>query len=159
MAFTNEKISDRDMAWVSTLVTYESISAIWQWVHRFSLFSSLWTVDRDKGAFLIHLGGGVPGHPDGPRASAVLILDGKVIVFNFEHRWPGNSTVGYDMRYEIYDLFVPSDLKSRCDEIKQLIFDALEESAHSMPFADGGTVANPNMTARWNIKSFSVEYK
>ncbi|MBK6906602.1 MAG: hypothetical protein IPH08_05840 [Rhodocyclaceae bacterium] len=54
---------------------------------------------------------------------------------------------------------MPSVLELRREGIKQLLREALEEDTYCRPFADGGTVADPNMTARSNVKSFSVEFK
>lgn len=127
-------------------------------MHRFSI-PSTWTVDREKKAFLIGLGGG--GSPDdvGRMPYAVLVLDGQVIVFNLVERSSGSGTAGLHKTVEIHDLILPASLAAAEGEIKQLLLDALEEDAHCRPFADGGTVANPNMVARWNIKSFKVEFK
>ncbi|MBK6906603.1 MAG: hypothetical protein IPH08_05845 [Rhodocyclaceae bacterium] len=87
MAFVNEKISEQDREWVAKLVNYECIKAISRWIHKFHI-PSFWTVDRERNAFLIQLGGG--GSPDdiGRMPYAVLILDGQVIVFNVVRRGP-----------------------------------------------------------------------
>lgn len=158
MAFKNEKISEQDRAWVAKLVNYESIKAISRWVHRFSI-PSTWTVDRDRKAFLIGLGGG--GGPDdvGRMPYAVLVLDGQVIVFNLVERSTGSGAVGLHKTVEVHDLILPTALVATKEEIKELLSEALEEDAHCRPFADGGTVANPNLVARWNIKSFKIEFK
>ena len=61
MAFKNEKISEQDREWVAKIVNYESIRKISKWVHRFERLSCMWTVDRDRNAYLIKLG--VPPPP------------------------------------------------------------------------------------------------
>ncbi|MBK6639341.1 MAG: hypothetical protein IPH08_00100 [Rhodocyclaceae bacterium] len=158
MAFVNEKISEQDWEWVAKLVNYECIKAISRWIHKFHI-PSFWTVDRERNAFLIQLGGG--GSPDdiGRMPYAVLILDGQVIVFNVVRRGTGDGTVGRHVIDEVHELIVPSVLELRREGIKQLLREALEEDTYCRPFADGGTVADPNMTARSNVKSFSVEFK
>lgn len=159
MTFKNEKISEQDRAWVATLVNYDSIKAIAPQVHRFSPPDWIWTVDRERNAYLIQLGGG--GGPDdlGRMPYAVLILDEHVIVFNVVRRGTGDGTIGRHVVMEVHKLVVPSIITSHRNEIEQLVFAALEEDAYCMPFADGGTVANPNMVARSNIKFFNVEFK
>jgi len=159
MAFKNEKISDHDREWVGRLVNYESIRAIAPDVHRFRAPSWIWTTDRERNAFLIDLGGG--GSPDdtGRMPFAVLVLDGQVIVLNLIKHWRGNISDGFDTAFEVHRLIVPAPLEPIRDEIKHLLCEALEESNYSNPLADGGTLANPNMTARQNIKSVKVEFK
>lgn len=159
MAFKNEKISDQDREWVGKLVNYESIRAIAPDVHKFFPPNWIWTADREKSAFLIQLGGG--GSPDdtGRMPFAVLVLDGKVIVFNVIEHWQGNISVGIDTTFEVHRLIVPAALEPIREEIKQLLCEALEERNKANAWADGGTAANPNMTARRNIKSVKVEFK
>lgn len=158
MAFVNEKISDQDKQVVSTIVNYEAIKAISRWVHRFS-DPSYWTIDRERGVYLINLGGG--GGPDdgGRMPYSVLGIDDQVVVFNIVSKAEGNGTIGLQWHKEIYNLHIPPALDIRREEIKQLIREALHENAYFMPFADGGTVANPNTVARSNILSFNVEFK
>jgi len=158
MAFKNEKISEQDLEWVSKLVNYESIRAISRWVHQFSNLSH-WTADRENNAFLLKLGGGGNPNDVGRMAYAVLILDGQVIVFNLVDRRGGNSTVGMELTMEVHKLIVPPALEQRREEIKRLLREALNEDAYWNPFADGGTVANPNTVARKNLKYFNVEFK
>lgn len=159
MAYKNEKISEQDRAWVAKLVNYECIRAISKWVHEFSPPDWIWTVDRERNAYLIQLGGG--GSPDdiGRMPYAVLILEGQVVVFNFIERSSGNGSIGLNLSVEIHNLIIPHQLESKREEICQLLREALFESVHRRPYADGGTVANPNMVARWNIQSFNVEFK
>jgi hypothetical protein len=158
MAFKNEKISEQDLEWASKLVNYESIRAISQWVHWFST-PLWWTADRENNAFLFQLGGG--GHPNdiGRMAYSALILDGQVIVFNVVERRKGNHADGMELTVEVHRLIVPPVLELRGEEIKQLLREALKESAYCRPAAGGGTGANPNMVARWNISYFNVEFK
>lgn len=159
MAFKNEKISEQDQEWVSKLVNYENIRAISRWVHRFSPPDWIWTVDREKGAYLISLGGGGSPDDEGRMPYMVLILDGQVVVFNYVRRGTGDGKVGIHWTMEIHNLIVPPTLDARREEIKQLLRDSLEEKAHCSPYADGGTGSHPNMIARSNIKSFNVEFK
>jgi hypothetical protein len=159
MAFKNEKISEQDQEWVSKLVNYNNIRAISRWVHRFSPPDWIWTVDRQKGAYLISLGGGGSPDDEGRMPYMVMIFDGEVVVFNKVERSTGNGTVGIQLIVEIHELIVPPALESRREEIKLLLHEALEEYTYCKPTADGGTWANPNLVARWNIKSFKVEFK
>jgi hypothetical protein len=157
MAFKNEKISEQDREWISKLVNYDNIRAISRWVHRFRI-PCRWTVSRELDTYLIHLGGGGSPDDEGRMPYAVLILDGQVVVFNVVDRRTGNGNVGICWTVEIHNLIVPATLESRREEIKQIIGKAFEEDVYCDPFADGGTVANPNMVARKNIKSFSVKF-
>lgn len=159
MAFKNEKISEQDREWVSKLVNYESIRAISKWVHRFERISSIWTVDRDRDAYLILLGGG--GMPDdvGRLPYAVLVLDGELVVFNVVRKGVGNNTTGRRTVFEVSNVIVPSGLNVRYTEVQRLIKDALEENNLGDPFANDGTVASPNMIARSHVLSFDVEFK
>lgn len=161
MAFKNEKISEQDREWVVKLVNYENIRAISHGVHgvhRFRL-STYWTANHERNVYLISLGGG--GTPDdiGRMPYAILILDGQVVVFNVIERWTGNNAAGIHLEYQIHNLVAPPAFDLRRDEIKEVLREAYEEFAYCNPAADGGTAANPNMTARWNIKSVNVEFK
>lgn len=159
MAFNNEKISERDQAWVAGLVNYENIRAISKWVHRFESLTAVWAVDRERGAYLIDLGGG--GSPDdvGRMPYEVLILDGQVVLFNYLRRWTGNHALGIHEVVEVHSPIIPPALAPRSEEIQQLIREGLAEQTHCNPFADGGTRNRPNLVARKNIQSFNVEFK
>jgi hypothetical protein len=159
MAFKNEKISDQDRAWVGKLVNYESIRAISRWVHQFEPLSCMWTADREREAFLIGLGGGGSPNDIGRLPYAVLVLDGQLVVFNLVKHWVGNLSAGIDTTFEIHGLIIPDSLEHRRAEIMEILREALTERSYSNPFADGGTVANPNMVARQNVKSVKVEFK
>lgn len=158
MAFVNEAIPEQDKQKVNDIVNYQTIGAIDRWVHQFTGLN-WWTVDRERGAYLINLGGG--GSPDdmGRMPYAVLVIDDQVVLFNVTLKGEGNSTIGLRWYKEIYNLHIPQALESRREEIKQLIREALEENAYFDPFADGGTVAKPNTVSRKNIISFNVEFK
>lgn len=158
MVFVNEAIPEQDKQKVNDIVNYQTISAIDRWVHQFTGLN-WWTVDRERGAYLINLGGG--GSPDdmGRMPYAVLVIDDQVVLFNVVSKGTGDNMAGLNKIKEIYNLHIPHALESRREEIKQLIREALEENTFFKPFADGGTVANPNTVARWNIISFNVEFK
>jgi hypothetical protein len=158
MAFKNEKISAQDLEWVSKPVNYESIRAISEWVPWFST-PLWWTADRERNAFLLRLGGGGNPNDIGSMAYRALILDGQVIVFNVVEARKGNHADGMELTVGVHSLIVPPVLELRREEIKRLLREALEESAYCRPTADGGTGANPNMVARWNITYFNVEFK
>lgn len=154
MAFVNEKISDEDKAKLSSILTFEKISAQAQWIPEYRN-PTRWTVDRERGVYLIFLTGG--GREQLPYY--VLGLDGQTVVFNVHDVSQGNHSTGIHGCYEVHDLHIPPTLESRRDEIKQLLREGLEEYAYFSPFADGGTADNPNTVARWNIVSFNVEFK
>ncbi len=158
MAFVNEKISDQDRQRISSLVNYEKLSAISRWIHRFQI-PSYWTADHGRRTYLIKLGGG--GSPDdvGRMPYAVLAIDDQIVLFNVVSKDKGNAIAGIQANKEIHNLSIPPALESRKDEIKQLIREALEENVFFDPFADGGTVANPNTVARSNVISINVEFK
>jgi len=159
MAFKNERISEQDREWASKLVNYESIRAISRWVHKFDPPDWVWTADHDRNAFLISLGGG--GTPDDidRLPYAVLILDRQLVVFNVVRHWSGDIDAGIDAVYEIHHLVIPAVLEHRRDEVIQLLHEAFDEYSRFMPTADGGTWANPNLAARWNIKSINIKFK
>lgn len=88
-----------------------------------------------------------------------LVIDGKAIVFNDNQKTTGNDSTGLEDHWDIYNLRIPAEFEPRREEIKQLIREGLEEKAYWHPFAEGGTVAHPNTTARKNIISFEVKFK
>lgn len=163
MAFKNEKIPEQDREWLVKLVTYQNVKAISRGVHGVHNFEPLtrnwWTANREQNAYFIPIGGG--GRPDdvGRMPYTVLIMDRQVVLVNDIRRWSGNVQEGIDALYEIHNLTVPDSLKHRREEIERLLRDAYEEYARCNPLAEGGTFTNPNMTARWNIKSVTVEFK
>lgn len=166
MAFKNEIISEQDREWVAKLVTYENIKAVSRrlgGVHGVhdsgALTRKWWTANHDQNAYFISLGGG--GHPDdiGRMPYAVLAFDRQIILFNLVRKGTGNGIVGRHVVYEIHNLTVPLALESREEEIKQILREALEEYTYCSPFADGGTVAHPNLRARSFVKSVNVEFK
>ena len=57
MAFVNEAIPEQDKQKVNALVNYQTISAIGRGVHEFEN-PVWWTIDRERGVYLIDLGGG-----------------------------------------------------------------------------------------------------
>lgn len=159
MAFKNEKISEQDCAWVATLVNYDSIRAIAARVHRFAPPDSIWAADRDRNAYLIQLGGRGSPDDEGRMPYVVLIADGHVVLFNTVVFGTGGHSEGIRRTVEVHNLIIPLSLESRREEVTQLIREGLIEDAFCCPFVDGGTRAKPNLTARWNIKSYSVEFK
>jgi hypothetical protein len=154
MTFVNEKISDEDRLNISSILTFEKISAQAQWIPKFSE-PSWWTIDRERGVYLMYLTGG--GREQLPYY--VLGIDGQTVIFNVEEKGKGDHSTGIERCCEVHDLRIPAILESRGEEIKQLIREGLEENAFFRPFADGGTPAKPNTAARWNIISFNVEFK
>jgi hypothetical protein len=158
MAFKNEKISEQDRAWVSQLVNYERIRAVSRWIHEFRQ-PTFWTADRERQAFFIGLGGGGSPDDEGRLPYAVLVLDGEVVVLNLTNTWTGSLASGLDEAYCVQNLTIPAPLKDREAEIRELIEQAIREDAFFYPTADGGTFANPNLTARKNILSCVVTFK
>lgn len=154
MAFANEKISDEDKSRIASEITFEKINAQAQWIPEFSK-PSRWSVDRERGAYLIFLTGG--GREQLPYY--VLGIVGKTVVFNVDDKSKGNHSSGIHGHYEVHDLRIPPVLELRREEVKQLIREGLEEYACFSPLADGGTFENPNTVARWNFISFYVEFK
>lgn len=166
MAFKNEQISDHDREWVTALVTYENIRAIScrvggvHGIHNFEpLVLSWWTADHGRDAYFLSLGGG--GTPDDVARMpyAVLLLEGHIVLFNLVRKGTGDRVVGKHLIYEVHNLTADSSLRFRDDEVRQVLREALEEYAYHRPFADGGTMANPNMVARLNVKSVEIEFK
>lgn len=154
MAFVNESISDSDKLRISDSISFDRINAQTKFLPHFQA-PLWWTIDRDKEVYLICL-------TTGGREQLgfyVLGIDGKTVVFNVEEVGKGDHRIGIERTCYIYDLHIPTSLESRQQEIKQLIFDGLEEKAFFRPFADGGTVDKPNTLARWNIISFNVDFK
>lgn len=96
---------------------------------------------------------------DGRLPYAALVIDGQIVVFNVVGKGTGDNVTGLNKVKEVSNLRIPQTLESRREEIKELIKEALEENEYFKPFADGGTVAQPNTVARWNILSFNVEFK
>ncbi len=80
-------------------------------------------------------------------------------MFNVKDKSKGNHTIGINKRLEVHDLRIPSTLEPRRSEIVQLLSEGLEEHEYFSPFADGGSIDNPNTTSRWNITSFDIEFK
>lgn len=157
MAFVNEAIPEQDKQKVNALVNYQTISAIQRWGSQFNM-PVWWTVDRERDAYLLNLSAGGP--PDsGQMPFSVLVIEGQIVFFSIVGKGTGDDVIGLNKIKEIYNLHIPQTLESRREEIKQLIKEALKENEYFRPFADGGTIANPNMKARWNIASFSVEFK
>jgi hypothetical protein len=154
MAFINEKISDEDKLKISSIITFEKIQALARWIPKFRV-PSRWTVDRERGVFLIFLTGG--GREQLPYY--VLGIDDQVVVFNVEEKGKGDDTVGLKWDWSVHDLRIPTNLELRKEEIKQLIREGLNEYAYFRPLDDGGTFDNPNTVARGNIMSFNVEFK
>jgi len=154
MSFKNEKIPDQDRKRLSSIITFEKISAIAHGVPKFS-DPSRWTIDHDRDTYLISLVGG--GREQLPYY--VFGIGDQVVVFNEDDKSKGDDTVGNKVHLEVHDLRIPSSLESRREEIKQLISEGLEENQYFKPFADGGTVNNPNTTTRRNIISFNIEFK
>lgn len=158
MAFKNEKISEQDRTWVSQLVNYERVRAVSRWIHEFRL-PSCWTADHERHAFFIGLGGGGSPDDEGRLPYAVLVLDGEVVVFNLTEVGKGSFASGLDYAYCVRNLTIPAHLTDREAEILELIEQAIREDAFFYPTADGGTFANPNLTARKNILSCVVTFK
>jgi hypothetical protein len=154
MAFVNEKISDEDKLKISPVASFENISALAKWIPEYSE-PTRWTVDRERDAYVIFLTGG--GREQLPYY--MLGIDGMAVIFNVEEKGKGDVIVGLEWHWNVYDLRIPGTLKSRRKEIKQLIREGLKERAYFRPFANGGTVGNPNTIVRGNILSFNVEFK
>lgn len=156
MAFVNEKIPEQDRAKFESVINYENLKKQAQYIPEFRLNSHLWwTIDREREVYIL----GVVGGGRDQLNYYALVINGQAIVFNEDHKTKGNDSTGLEYHWDIYDLRIPAELEPRREEIKQLIREGLEEKAHLYFTAEGGTVANPNMTARMNIISFEVEFK
>ena len=155
MVFKNEKISEQDRAEFESVVNYENLRKQAQYLPEFrSKFITRWTIDRERRVYVLGVIGG--GREQLPYC--VLVIDGKVIVFNLDQETKGNDSIGLEEHWDIYDLRIPTEMESHQEEIKQLIREGLEEMAYWRPFANGGSVVNPNTTTRSNIISFDVEF-
>jgi len=156
MAFVNEKIPEQDRAKFEFVINYENLKKQAPYIPEFyPKHLPWWTIDRERGVYIL----GVTGGGREQMHYCALVIDGKAVVFNDIHKTNGNNSTGLEDHWDIYDLRIPTELEPRRQEIKQLIREGLEEKAHLYFTAEGGTVANPNMTARMNIISFEVEFK
>jgi hypothetical protein len=156
MVFKNEQIPEQDRAEFESVINYENLKKQAPYITEFrSDRIRWWTIDRERGVYVLDvIGGGREQLPYG-----ALVIDSKAIVFNFDKKIKGSDSIGLEEHWDIYDLRIPAELESRREEIKQLIREGLEEMAYWRPFADGGTVANPNAVARANIISIEIEFK
>jgi len=154
MAFVNEKISDQDKARISSIITFEKVKERAKWIHKVHE-PYRWTVDHDRGVYLVYLTGGGREQQD----YYTLGIGDEFVVFNLDDRWLGDDSVGQKHDWSVHNLIIPISLKSRQEEIKQLIREGLEEMAYFRPLNDGGTFDNPNTVTRGNILSFNVEFK
>jgi hypothetical protein len=154
MAFVNEKVSHQDKTRIFSFVTLEKVKERAKWVHRLQ-DPYRWTVDHDRGVYLFYLSGGGRDQLD----YYALVIGDEFVVFNLDMKGLGDDTVGLKHNWGVYDLIIPLSLKSRQEEIKQLIREGLEEMAYFRPLKDGGTFDNPNTVKRGNILSFNVEFK
>ncbi|KJV05289.1 hypothetical protein [Methylocucumis oryzae] len=156
MAFKNEKIPEQDREMFESVINYENLKKQAPYITEFqSKRISRWTIDRERGVYIL----GVIGGGREQMHYCALVIDGKAVVFNDDQKTKGTLSAGLEEHWDIYDLRIPAELELRREEIKQLIREGLEEMAHWYFTAEGGTVANPNTTARMNIISFEVEFK
>ena len=86
-------------------------------------------------------------------------IDGQVVIFNVKETVKGNQSTGIELYYEVLDLHLPLILDSRKPEVLGFIREGLVDHAFFRPFADGGTIANPNTVARWDYVSVTVEFQ
>ncbi|WP_157679217.1 hypothetical protein [Methylovulum psychrotolerans] len=156
MAFVNEAISEDNKRKLRAEVSFTEFGLKAGMIPKFSRVPSWWTVDRERGVYLFQL----DGYGEGPQLTfCVLGVDGQTVVFGMGQKGSGDDEIGLHLTYNIHQLFIPPALELRHAQIKQLICESLEEDAYFRPYADGGTVALPNTTARGNILSFNVEFK
>ncbi len=158
MTFVNEKITDTDKAMLASKISYEKMLKIDRFIMPYDTkLSSLWTVDRARGAFLVHLTGG--GRDRTRYDYYALGIDDQVVLLGAVKNFKKSQAGGLDFHFIVQDLYAPKELEHRLEDIKQLIREALEEKVFCDPTADGGTYANPNLVARKNITSFNIEFK
>ncbi|MGJ0486228.1 MAG: hypothetical protein ACR65R_17080 [Methylomicrobium sp.] len=154
MAFVNEKISDKDKARISSVITFEKVRALARWIPRIQE-PYWWTVDHERGVYLLCLNG--KGREQ--LAYYAVGINDEFVVFNLDEKGIGDEASGLKYQWTVYDLKIPKSLESSQEKIKQFIREGLEEYAYFRPFAKGGTPNEPNTIARKNIHFFSVEFK
>jgi hypothetical protein len=154
MAFVNEKISDKDKARISSIITFEKVKERARWIPRVQE-PYWWTVDHERGVYLLCLNG--KGREQ--LAYYAVGINDEFVVFNLDEKGVGDEEVGLKYHWAVHNLKIPINLESRREEIKQLIREGLAEFAYFRPFANAGTPSKPNTVARKNILFFSVEFK
>ena len=114
MAFVGGRIPDSE----KNKIDVEKIKAI----RSYFIVSYLWAIDRERGMFLLPLGGGVGEKP----SFFGLDVLGEIVVFEAVRLGSGNNNTGFILSYKISYLTIPKVLESRRQEIKGFIREALD---------------------------------
>lgn len=153
MAFVNEKISEEDKARILQIISFEKAKALAMWIPRIHE-PSRWTVDHETGAYLVCLVGS--GRED--LAYYALGIEDNFAILNLDQKVTGDGTSGLEYYWFVQNLSLPNHFEHRRDEIKKLIDESLNEYSYFSPFADGGTVGNPNTKSRLKALLFTVTF-
>lgn len=121
MAFINEPIPESDRA------KYNACHIRKSWGGE--LVASRWTIDRERDAFLVFLGGtGDERQGDRPYLYA-LAWQGAVTYFSAWVEAHGNWHDGVRMRCRLFNIGIPRPLANRAGEVLQLMRDAIDVEA------------------------------
>ncbi|MEK3793113.1 hypothetical protein MKX42_15395 [Paenibacillus sp. FSL R7-0204] len=102
MAFINEKITAADREWFNSFQLKDPFT-------RKSLESRSWTIDRERDAFLVGLGGQGDYESDVPMYYA-LVWKGNVIGMDTYSTGTGNVSSGIEMFWKITKIEAPGSL-------------------------------------------------
>lgn len=118
MSFINEKIpeSDREL--------YDSFNLSSPFTNK-PVESRKWTIDRERNAFLIALGGRGYWDSDIPHYYAFIWKNNviKIETFSKEH---GNANTGIEVRRKITSIKMPEKLMPEKDVVMELVKEAFE---------------------------------
>lgn len=81
-----------------------------------------WTIDRDRNAVLIIIGGGTPEIPE----FYALIWKGDIIKFSAISKVSSSPETGRIISWDIFDIDIPIPLQSKQEDICQLIREAID---------------------------------
>lgn len=118
MAFINEKISAADREWFNSFQLKDPFT-------RKPLESRSWTIDRERDAFLVGLGGQGDYESDVPMYYA-LVWKGNVIFMDTYSTGTGNVSSGIEMFWKITKIEAPGSLLQDHEQLIDLIKGALD---------------------------------
>lgn len=118
MAFVNEKIPSSDREWFNSFQLKDPFT-------RKLLESRSWTIDRERNAFLVGLGGQGIYDSDIPMYYA-LIWNNNIIYMDTFSAGNGNVSSGIEMFWKITKIEAPGNLLQDQDEMMALIKEAFD---------------------------------
>lgn len=103
--------------------------------------TSRWTIDRERNAFIVRLGGGGPWEGgDAPKPRQYLALVWKDGVIKFEALVSAEGALSnWSSRWEVLAVDIPPTFQSQRDMIFEFIREGLEAMANSVADSDGCT--------------------